>query len=278
MSTGIKWRAVAVATGLTFTLFFTGCGGDKNSGNGNVAPASLEGRSYDFSPNTGGQTAVSFTSSTAYTFQHENGQVSQGNYEATQDGNKWNVTLLADTGGQQAYEMTFANETAGNFVLHREGEPDQFGPFNARTSAIPSGGDTTGNTTDGTTTSGTTSGPSTDYNGFAPVNISKRKMFATRRFTSTGPNGQTHDYTFNNGLFHDSDPPEESDGTYVYTPGNSSATLALNYTGPAGFVGDQHHLNLTFTEKDKGVFTSTYTRADQTQITINGDFQFDPIP
>jgi hypothetical protein len=273
MSTGIKWRAVAVATGLTFTLFFTGCGGDNDSGGGTVAPASLEGRSYDFSPNTGGQTAVSFTSSTAYKFQHETGAVSQGNYEATQDGNKWNVTLVADTGGQQVYEMTFANGTSGNFVLHREGEPDQFGPFTARTSAIPSGGDTTGEPPGTTTT-----GPSNEYNGFAPVSISARKMFATRRFTSTGPNGQTHEYTFNNGMFHDSDPPEESDGTYQYTAGNSSATLTLNYTGPAGFVGDQHHLNLTFTAKDSGVFTSTYTRADSTQITINGDFQFDPIP
>jgi len=285
-------------------MAFTGCGGGGGSGNGGqVAPDALQGRSYDFSPNTGGQTAVSFTSPTTYTFQHETGAVEQGTYEAARDGNTWTATLINTTGGQQVYIMTFARETGGSFVLKREGEDDRFGPFTARATAVPDGdvdtdpiGDTTtgpggsttdgsGSTTDGsgtTTSSGnsTTGGvtPSDQYTGNAPVSIAGRTMLGTRTFTSTGPNGQTHTYTFGNGTFHDEDGPEQADGNFVYTANNSQATLTLNYTSPADFQGDQHVMTMNFTQKDRGQFQSTYTRGDGTQITINGDFNFEPIP
>src|SRR5216110_1435660 len=115
MSTGMNWRAAVLAAGFSFTLFLTGCGG--GGGDGVVAPASLEGRSYDFSPNTGGQTAVSFTSATAYTFEHETGAVEQGSYEAARDGNNWTVNLQSTTGGVQLYQMAFANDSSGTFIL-----------------------------------------------------------------------------------------------------------------------------------------------------------------
>ena len=51
---------------------------------GTAVPVSKT-RLCPFSPNTGGQTAVSFTSPTDYTFQHETGAVEQGNYEAALD-------------------------------------------------------------------------------------------------------------------------------------------------------------------------------------------------
>jgi hypothetical protein len=103
-------------------------------------------------------------------------------------------------------------------------------------------------------------------------------MDGTRTFTSTGTSGQTHVYTFASGTFHDSDAPEESDGTYTYSANNSSATLNLVYTGPATFVGDKHNITMTFTAKDTGTFHSIYTRGDGTEITIDGTFQFEPIP
>jgi len=103
-------------------------------------------------------------------------------------------------------------------------------------------------------------------------------MAGTRTFTSTGSTGQTHTYTFNSGHFHDSDPPEEADGTYTYSANNSTATLDLTYTGPADFVGDRHQITLNFTSKDRGTFQSTYTRGDGTTIVINGNFDFTPIP
>jgi hypothetical protein len=102
-------------------------------------------------------------------------------------------------------------------------------------------------------------------------------MFGTRTFTSTGTSGQTHTYTFGSGTFHDSDSPEESDGTFTYSANNSTATLNLTYTSPATFVGDKHNISMTFTEKDRGTFQSTYTRGDGTEITINGTFEFQPL-
>lgn len=277
-----------MAAGLAFTMFFTGCGGgDDSSGGGQVAPESLQGRSYNFSPNTGGQTAVSFTSPTDYTFLHETGAVEQGTYESALDGNTWTATLINTNGGQQVYIMTFGSGNGGTFVLKREGEDDRFGPFSARGEPVPSGDvepgpTTTGSTTTAATTDGgsTTTGPtpSNDYNGNAPVSIAGRTMLGTRTFTSTGPNGQTHTYTFGNGTFHDEDGPEQADGTFVYNATRSAATLTLNYTSPAEFQGDMHVMTMDFTEKDRGQFQSTYTRGDGTQITINGNFNFEPIP
>ena len=99
MSTEKKWRAVATAAAFGLAIFFTGCGG----GDGTpaiVAPASLETRSYDLNPNTGGQTAVSFTSATAYTFKHETGATDQGTYQASRTDNTWTVTLVSETGAK----------------------------------------------------------------------------------------------------------------------------------------------------------------------------------
>lgn len=103
-------------------------------------------------------------------------------------------------------------------------------------------------------------------------------MFGTRTFTSTGPSGQTHTYTFSADTFHDSDAPEESDGTYTYSASSSAATLNLVYTGPVDFEGDRHNLTLNFTAKDRGTFQSTYVRGDGTSIVINGDFEFEALP
>jgi hypothetical protein len=97
-------------------------------------------------------------------------------------------------------------------------------------------------------------------------------MLGTRTFTSTGPVGQTHKYTFTGTRFHDSDAPEESEGNFTYNPSNNFAVLDLDYTGPASFANDSHHLEMTFTEKDKGTFQSQYKRGDGTIITINGTF------
>jgi hypothetical protein len=280
MSTAKYFRVAAMAAGLAFTIVFTGCGGG-GGGGGQAAPDTLEGRSYNFSPNTGGQTAVSFTSPTTYTFMHETGAVEQGSYEASREGNGWTATLRNTSGGQQIYVMSFGSESGGTFVLKRDGEDDRFGPFAARADAIPDGEvdpGPIGSTTTSPTTTGPGPTPSDQYNGNAPVSIAGRTMLGTRRVTSTGPNGQTHTYTFGNGTFHDSDGPEQADGTFVYNADRSAATLTLDYTSPAEFEGDHHVLTMQFTQKDRGTFQSTYTRGDGTTITISGDFSFEPIP
>lgn len=295
-----------MAAGLIFVISFTGCGGG-DDGPAIVAPGSLQARSYNFSESgTGAQAAVSFTSATAYTFQHPTGAIDSGNYVATRDGNTWNVQLNSAGGTQQIFVMAFASAGSGSYVRKRSEEQDRTGTFSPRSSTVPSGDiepspvETTGDTTAGpTTTAGnpttsttgdpttsttgnppTTGGapPSDQYTGFAPVSVAGRTLFGTRTFTSTGTSGQTHTYTFGNGTYHDSDPPEEADGTFVYSANNSSATLSLTYTSPADFVGDRHVMTMTFSARDRGTFQSTYTRGDGTTITINGDFEFQPLP
>ena len=108
--------------------------------------------------------------------------------------------------------------------------------------------------------------------GLAPSSLSGKTMYGTRTFTSTGPVGQTHVYTFTINTFHDSDPPEESDGSYLYQPSGNEASLNLNYYAPASFNGDKHELQMTFHTSDAGVFQSLYTRRDGTVIRINGTF------
>jgi hypothetical protein len=108
--------------------------------------------------------------------------------------------------------------------------------------------------------------------GLAPSSLSGRTMLGTRTFTSTGPMGQTHVYTFAGNTFHDSDPPEESDGSFAYEADGDHATLTLAYYAPENFNGDRHEIRMTFHTEESGVFESMYTRQDGTLIRINGTF------
>src|SRR5690606_19505030 len=54
--------------------------------------------------------------------------------------------------------------------------------------------------------------------GLAPASLAGKVMLGTRTSADNGGQGQTHVYTFTQPTFHDSDPPEESDGNYTYTP------------------------------------------------------------
>ncbi|MDB6040048.1 MAG: hlyA 5 [Verrucomicrobiales bacterium] len=106
--------------------------------------------------------------------------------------------------------------------------------------------------------------------------LSGVKITGTRVWTTTGTSGQSHHYTFNHGgHFHDSDGQEQATGRYQYQANDSTASLILNYTGPADFSGDHHELNMTYTSVNGGTFSSHYTKNDGTEITILGDFVID---
>ena len=117
-------------------------------------------------------------------------------------------------------------------------------------------------------------GGTPDPDALAPASLNGKTMLGTLYFTSTGPVGQTHTYTFSAGTFHDSDSPEESDGRYTWQPNGNNATLQLNYTKPASFSGDTHELNMRFNTATSGDFNSVYTKDDGTVIQINGTFEF----
>lgn len=192
-----------------------------------------------------------------------------GSFSARSGGLPGDTATGGDSNGEVATDGDTNGQTDGSNNSSDNGSTD--------------GGQTSnsdGSNTDGTNGSsdGTTSaGPSDEYIGNAPVSLHARTLYGTRTYTSTGPVGQTHTYTFNGNMFHDSDPPEESDGVYTYSASNSRATLTLDYTSPEDFANDHHQIDMRFTQRDRGTFTSTYVRGDGTTITINGEFELAPI-
>ena len=252
---------------LCLVLILTACGGggggDNNnsssnqSGNSGLAPSSLSGDVLTLTVTGENDRQIAFTD--ASNWQEIRGTTTVTGtytYQANQDGRSAAVTL-SEPGGSQALGLTFSSSNNGlfNYTAGREGQ----GTFTLAQSQ--------------------NSQPPPDQNpppiqGNAPASLAGKTMLATRTFTSTGPVGQTHTYTFTNTSFHDSDPPEESAGRYDYHPDQGSASLDLDYTTPASFSKDTQQLEMRFDTPTTGIFTSTYTRGDGTVIQINGTFEF----
>lgn len=164
--------------------------------------------------------------------------------------------ILTGAGTDASIRLAFASSRSGTFQ-YGSGEEGQ-GTFTLQ--AAPDG-------------SGPTDPGDSPGSELAPPSLSGRTLFGTRTFTSTGPVGQTHVYTFSATGFHDSDPPEESDGVFAYEPNGHRAALTLSYYSPQNFNGDRHELQLTFHTENSGAFQSVYTRRDGTVIRINGNFE-----
>lgn len=249
---------------LLSTLLLTACSGggggddsDSNNNGGSTAPGNLNASQIILS--VPGQDNRTIAIIDGANWQEDRGNTTaQGTYiyHPTGDGRTATLTLT-EPGAEQMLALSFASTNSGAF-RYTSGATGQ-GTFTVTRIQDPGdGGD-----------GGENPPPPT---GNAPSSLTGRRMFATRTFTSTGPTGQTHEYTFTAHTYHDSDAPEESDGTYTYAPNGDDATLELTYTGPAVFEGDKHHINLQFTSPTQGTFTSTYDRGDGTSIVINGTF------
>ena len=266
-------RAVLYFIGTIVALaLFTGCGGrgggdDDNGGPGtdpnpSMAPAEIQGTTLRLEETGGNQREIRFDAEgDTWSNSSSEGEL-QGTY-IYQRGDSNNATLTLTTSETtQVINLSFASERngvyaytsgppiSGSFVLEETApNPDPEEPPPTEPEPPP-------------------------QTGLAPSTIAGRTMLGTRTYTSTGPSGQTHVYTFDSSTFHDSDPPEESDGNYIWTPSGDTAKLELDYTRPKFFAGDHHQLELTFTSETQGTFTSTYTRGDGTVIVINGTFEF----
>lgn len=183
----------------------------------------------------------------------------------------------SDTGGSYEYRRGDSGSTADILLTgsgNNVGLTLVFGSSNAGTFTYTSGENGQGNFTLQTAQNNPDPGPGGGGNdGLAPDSLSGLTMYGTRTFTSTGPVGQTHVYTFSSNGFHDSDPPEESDGVYTYNPDGDHATLTLAYYAPEDFNGDRHEMQMTFRTETTGNFESLYTRRDGTVIRINGTFE-----
>ena len=255
-----RWGTAVLAVLLGINLI--GCGGgggDDDSSDGgnqgaNPAPQTVGGNRITFYSGNAGTRAITFNDDNAtWSEQRDSGEVTGTyQYQSIQDGSSGELTL--DEQGEEArFILTFNSQNTGSFV---NADQTQSGTFEMNpVNPDPGGGNEP---------------PPND--GLAPNKLAGRTMYGTRTFTSTGPVGQTHVYTFSLNTFHDSDPPEESDGDYVYTPNGDEASLTLNYQSPAGFSGDKHELEMTFHTGTAGVFESIYTRRDGTVIRINGTF------
>ncbi len=248
---------------LCLVLMLTACGGgggsdnsnsDPPANNSNFAPASVSGDILALSVSGENDRQITFSDASNWQ-ENDNSAVGTYSYQANQDG-RTAVLTLNQSGASQTITFNFSSTTGGNFAYTagRNGS----GTFTLTQNQNP--------------------GPPPPIDpppgGKAPASLGGKTMLGTRTFTSTGPVGQTHTYTFTANTFHDADPPEQSDGNYVYQPNGDSASLQLNYTKPATFAGDTHDLQMRFDTPTSGVFTSTYTRDDGTMIQINGNFEF----
>ena len=255
---GASWFSVLLS------LVLMGCGGgggdgdDSGTPNPNPpaqgsAPDTVSSQLLTLDAGDGNPRQITFTSENLWS-ETRNGANTGGSYEYRPSDNRSSADLLlTGSGSSTALTLYFASSGAGTFI-YNSGEPGQ-GNFSLQAANPDPGNPPGGN------------------NGLAPSSLSGKTMLGTRTFTSTGPVGQTHVYTFSANGFHDSDPPEESDGVYTYTPDRDRATLTLAYFAPQEFNGDRHEWSMNFRTETSGTFQSVYTRRDGTVIRINGDFQ-----
>ena len=250
-----------VAASLVLAVF-TGCGGGGGGGGNESAGANNPATAPD---NVAAQTLllngsatreIDFASSGNVWTEDRNGTIHGGTYEYHPNGNAAELVLV-ESGVASTVRLAFASAESGAYTAasdqgtfrlqQAQNSPDQ-----------PENPDTPG-----------------DEQALAPNSLDGAVMYGTRTYTSTGPVGQTHVYTFTGSSFHDSDPPEESDGSYIYEPAGNHATLTLNYYAPRVFNGDHHALEMSFNTASSGTFESVYTRRDGTTIQINGTFRME---
>ena len=228
-----------------------GDGGNPSGGqNQNLAPASISDQTLTL--NSTATRELRFDSGGLWV-EERDGAFHGGTYQYTANGNSAEL-ILSESGVASTIRLTFSSTDSGAYVAGQNQ-----GTFRLETTPSNPGDP----------------GSPNDPGGLAPASLSGRTLNGTRTFTSTGPKGQTHVYTFAGSNFHDSDPPEESDGTYVYQPAGDGAVLTLSYTAPTDFDGDQHRLEMSFSTATTGSFQSVYTRRDGTIIQINGTFQIE---
>jgi hypothetical protein len=260
----MNWSGVcgaAIAAFLSVSIL-TGCGGGDGGGGGetssdaasNLAPSSVVGQVLTL--NGPSAREITFDPAGNTWREDQSGTFHGGTYEYTASGNSAELNLF-ESGMSSGIRLTFSSENSGAYIAGQaqgtfqlraaQDEPEEQNP----SPNDPGSGVT------------------------APASLDGRTMHGTRTFTSTGPNGQTHVYTFAGSSFHDSDPPEESDGTYIYEPAGHRAVLTLLYASPRGFDGDKHRLEMTFVTETSGTFESVYTRRDGTTIQIDGTFQIE---
>jgi len=247
---------------LCTVLFLTACGGGGgDSGNSdfgppeqNFTPATLSGNTLTLVVPAENNREITFTDESNWQETRESGTIT-GTYSYQRNNGQMATVNLDEPGNPQTISLNFASPTTGTITY---------------TAGRAGTGTFTLAQTQPTEPPPIEPPPST---GKAPSSLAGKTMLGTRTFTSTGPVGQTHTYTFSANGFHDSDPPEESDGRYNYQPSGDTAALDLTYTNPANFRGDSHQMQLRFDTSSTGAFTSTYTRDDGTVIQINGTFE-----
>ena len=246
----------------------TACGGGGGGGGGQAgppntppqnnvpAPDSVGGSTYTFYFGIEGTRSITFNEDNVIWMETRDGAPIVGTYRYNRidNGNTAELVLIEDS-VETPISLTFNAGNSGSFAF---ADQSRSGTFETRSNDPNDPGH-----------------EPPPNNGLAPASLAGRTMLGTRTFTTTGPVGQTHVYTFSVNTFHDSDPPEESDGGYIYQPSWNNAMLTLNYFSPQFFNGDKHELQMTFHTGDAGVFESIYTRRDGTVIRINGTFELE---
>ena len=257
----MRWIGFNTGGALAASLFMlvsVGCGGGGDGGDDssgqqpqNLAATNIAGQMLTLSGNSTREITLEPDGS-AWS-ENQNGTVRGGTYQYNANGNSAEL-ILSESGASSTVRLAFSSNDSGAFVA----DQDQ-GTF--RLQSVPEDPNNPC--------------PGDPGGGLAATGLNGRILHGTRTFTSTGPVGQTHVYTFSGTNFHDSDPPEESEGAYNYAPDGDHALLTLAYESPREFNGDRHEMALTFETQTSGTFESTYTRRDGTMIQINGTFRIE---
>ncbi|MGZ8938838.1 MAG: hypothetical protein ACXW32_06465 [Limisphaerales bacterium] len=246
------------------SLNFLGCGGGGGGGGSSTSdsqaqiptPQTIGGNDVRFYSGSADTRAITFNEDNATWTENRDGNTTAGTYRYVPQPNTSAAELfLTEEEAESRIVLTFNSADSGAYV---NADAQASGTFEL----VPK-------TPDPNPDPGNEPPPN---DGLAPSALAGKTLYGTRTFTSTGPVGQTHVYTFALNTFHDSDPPEESNGSYLYQASGNTASLSLNYSYPTGFNGDSHELDLTFHTADAGIFQSLYTRRDGTIIRISGTF------
>jgi hypothetical protein len=260
------------------TLGLSGCGGGGGGGGsgggggggapiGNLAPAAHDfttrGANVRFLPvEPIGSTNRTLRFFAGTQFSETPGGAISGSYAYSASANSATISLVTGSSAE-TYQLTFLTATGGDF---------SFRQTVAASGAVIDGRGTFADfkLEDG---SGPGGNPGNPGGGNPAGGLDGRSMRLTRA------TGQTHTFTFTGTLFHDSDPPEEGDGTYSFARTGADADLRLHYlssSGPVNLAGDRYEIRLSYLSELNGTYNGTYTANDGAILPQSGTFVFDP--
>jgi hypothetical protein len=275
-----KLRNLVGLVAVCAAAFFTGCGDDTVTGEGNTnnnggnnttsnAPQSLNGQSYTLTDANGTSTLAFDASGNSYTVTPGDTNIvaETGTFTATQSGDVWTVTALNDAGGTNStIALTFTGNGVGTYTIQRPGSDQVSGSFAASSGTHEPEPNPNPNPEPNPNPTGTVQAPATLQS--ITVTTTQSGIGPNSVYTVTLSGGASGTFTARN-----TDNNVTGTGTYTYTPQGTQAHLRLDY---AEFAGDFDDMTLVFTTQPGGgvnQFTGTQ-KVGGSDYTFTGTFTY----